>query len=139
MPMGVPSAGAQINFNITRARGILANLEDCAAEIGPVFQIVETGVKNSDTLAVQGYELFAAQALVLPNSLEQALRRRVVVIAENRDGSAANAPFGVKIVGKRRHREQLMRERVLKVKCGLKVAFDKITSRISYTVVGSSF
>lgn len=137
--MGVPSAGAQVNFNITHARGILADLDDCPAEIGPVLQIVETGVKNSDTLAVQGHELFAAQALVLPNSLEQALRRRVVVVAENRDGSAANTPFGVKIVGKRRHREQLMRERALKVKCGLEVFFDKITIVISFAVVGFSF
>jgi hypothetical protein len=55
-------------------------------------------------LIVQGLELLADQALVLPNGLQQAFGRRVVVIVENRDRAAPHAPKSIKAGHDRRHR-----------------------------------
>jgi hypothetical protein len=54
-----PAAGAQIHFNVARARGVISKLHHGTAEIGPAFEIMESGMKNPHRDAVQSLELIA--------------------------------------------------------------------------------
>ena len=60
-------------------------------------------MKDTDRLTVQGLELLSDQALVLPDGLQEAFGRRVVVIVEDRDRAAPHAPLGIKAGQDRRH------------------------------------
>jgi hypothetical protein len=53
-------------------------------------------MQHADWRAVQGLEGVAAQALVLPDGLEQFFGGRVVVVAQARGDAATRAPLGVK-------------------------------------------
>jgi hypothetical protein len=54
-------------------------------------------MKNAHGLAVQSLELVAAQALVLPDGLQQAFGRRVAILVQDGRGPAAQAPLGITV------------------------------------------
>ena len=85
----VPAAGAQINFHVAGARRVVADLNDRAAKIRPAFGAGEAGMKNADGLSVGGFELVAAQALMLPDGLEQTFGRRIIFVAQDIRRAAA--------------------------------------------------
>jgi hypothetical protein len=60
-------------------------------------------VKDMDWFTVQGLELFAEQALVLPDCLQEAFGRGVTVLMQDRNNAAAHAPLGIKAGQDRRH------------------------------------
>jgi hypothetical protein len=68
------------------------------AEIRAAFQIMKPGMKNSHGLAVQGSELVAQQALVLPDGLQEALWWGIHILAQDQSDATLNAPAGVKAV-----------------------------------------
>jgi hypothetical protein len=55
-------------------------------------------VKNSHGLAVQGSELVAQQALVLPDGLQEALWWGIQILAQDQNDATLNAPASVKVV-----------------------------------------
>jgi hypothetical protein len=114
--MGVPAAGAQVNFHITGTRRGIANLDDRAAKIRPAFNADKTGMQNPDEFAVGVLEPVALQPLVAPDGLEQAFRRGIIFIVQDMHRANARAPVGVKIVSGRRHCGLLLRLRLSKVK-----------------------
>jgi hypothetical protein len=67
--MSSPPAGAQVHFDIPLARGRVVKLDERLAEIRAAFQIVKTRMKNAHHLTVQGFKLFAEQALMQPDGL----------------------------------------------------------------------
>ena len=81
----------------------VAELHDRAAEIRAAFDAAETRMKDTDRLTVQGLELFAKQSLVLPDGLQEALGRRVLVVAQDGDDPATDAPLGIETGQDRRH------------------------------------
>lgn len=60
-------------------------------------------MKNTDRSAVQGLELIAEQALVLPEGLHEAFGRRVPVVPQDRDDAGAHTPLGIKAGQNWRH------------------------------------
>jgi hypothetical protein len=114
--VGVPAAGAQVNFHVAGTRRGVADLNDRAAKIRPAFDADKTGVQNPDGSAIGGLELVALQPLVAPDGLEQAFRRRIIFIVQDMHRAKARAPVGVKIVSGRRHYGLLLRLRLSKVK-----------------------
>ena len=60
-------------------------------------------MKDTGLSAVQGPELFAKQSLVLPDGLQEALGRRVLVVAQDGDHPATHAPLGIETGQDRRH------------------------------------
>ena len=54
-----------------------------AAKIRAALDAGESGMKNADGFALGGLELFALQPLMLPDGLQQALRRRGIFVAQN--------------------------------------------------------
>jgi len=97
--VGAPAGGAQIDFDISGAWGLGADLQDRAAKIRAAFQIGEARVKNAHILSRERFEFGAAQALVLPNGLDEPFGREPLV-AEAIFGEGAGPPLGVKIIGK---------------------------------------
>ena len=96
MAVRVPAAGAQVHLHVAGPWRLVADLHDRAAEIRAALHAAETGMKNTDWLAVQALELFADQALVLPDGLQEAFGRRVTVLVKDRNDAAAHAPLGIK-------------------------------------------
>jgi hypothetical protein len=94
--MRPPAAGADVHFHVAGAGSGIADLDERVTKVRTAFNIGETGMKQTNTLAVQGLQLIAAQALVLPDGLKQTLRRRVAVVAQNRCRPAARTPLGIK-------------------------------------------
>lgn len=114
--VGVPAAGAQVNFHIAGTGRSVADLKDRAAKIRPAFNADKTGVQNPDGFSIGGLEPFALQPLVAPDGLEQALRRRMIFVVEDRHRATARAPVGVNIFKRRKHCGLLLRRRLSKVK-----------------------
>src|SRR5207249_926089 len=96
VPVRAPTAGTDVHFNITGAWGRIANLDDCPAKIRTAFKAAKPRMKDYDRLAVQGLELIAQQALVLPDALQQRFGRRSLVFVKDGYGAGAHAPLGIK-------------------------------------------
>lgn len=60
-------------------------------------------MKNADRGAVQGTELIAEQSLMLPDRLKQIFRRRIGIVAQQRNGAAAEPPLRVETLDRREH------------------------------------
>ncbi len=75
MAMRPPAAGTQVNFHVTRTRRFVTDLQNGAGEIRPAFDADKSGMKDADGSSIGGFELVAAETLVLPDGLEQALGR----------------------------------------------------------------
>ena len=103
MAVGAPAAGTEVHLHVAGPGRPVADLHDRAAKIRPALDAAETGMKDSDRLTVQGLELLAEQALVLPDGLQEAFGRRVPVLAQDRNHAAAHAPLGIKAGQNRRH------------------------------------
>src|SRR5687767_14625762 len=73
--VATPAAGLQIDFYVADQRGRVADLNDGAAKIRARFLVPEPGMNDAQALAVDGFEVVAEEALVMPNLLEQALGR----------------------------------------------------------------
>jgi hypothetical protein len=96
--VALPIAGNQINFDIARARVVLAELEDGAAEIGTRAVIPEAWMEHAHRLPIGGAEFVAAKALVMPDVLEEALRRmRGIALAQEGASLLLRAPLFVKV------------------------------------------
>jgi hypothetical protein len=74
MAVRAPPAGTEIHLHVAGPWRSVADLHDRAAKVGSAFNTAETGMKDSDRFTVQGLELLAEQALVLPNGLQEAFR-----------------------------------------------------------------
>ncbi len=123
--MRMPAARSQIHLHIAGTRRSVPDLNDRAAEIRSAFGAGETGMENADGLLIGGPELFAAQALVLPDGLQQAFGRRITFVAQDIHRPATQAPVSVKIFGQREHAPLLLRPPFCKVKLRHKI-FERI-------------
>ena len=119
MAVCVPAIRVEVYFNIAGARRGVAELNDRAAKIRAAFAADESGVKNPHGLAVQGFQLVAEQALVLPDGLEKFFRRRGFAFAQNPCAAALQAPPGIITVRIAGHLALLLRGCVGNVKQGL--------------------
>ena len=97
MSMRAPTARPQIHLDVACPRAVIANLYNRSSKIRTAFHTSKTGMKNSDGLAVQGLELLAQQALVLPDGLEQAFGRGFIILAQEWRDSATSAPLRIEI------------------------------------------
>jgi hypothetical protein len=94
--VAMPCGGVQVDLDIAGSGEIIAELDEGIAEVRAGLVIPETGVKNSDGLAVQGEELIAADALVLPEGLEKAFGGLAVGgFLEPMDTQGTGAPLGI--------------------------------------------
>jgi hypothetical protein len=96
--MRLPILRNHIDFDIARARFLLAELENGPAKIGPGPVIPETGMKHAHRLAIGGAEFVAAEALVVPDVLQEPFRAD----EENRvraggTGLLLRAPLRIKV------------------------------------------
>jgi hypothetical protein len=92
----------QINFHVAGTRRLVADLQNGVAKIRPAFDADKTGMKNADAFSINRFQPVAAQALVLPNGLQQALGGKIIFVAQ-RVRAGSGAPAGVKIVGQGKH------------------------------------
>lgn len=74
MAVRAPAAGTEVHLHVAGSWRSVADLHDSTAKVGTAFNTAETGMKDSDRFTVQGLELLAEQALVLPNGLQEAFR-----------------------------------------------------------------
>ena len=73
-------------------------------------------MKNADNFSIGGFELVAAEALMLPDGLEQTLGWRTVFVVQNIGRDELRPPNGVEIFKWRKHFPNFLRLRVVKVK-----------------------
>jgi hypothetical protein len=111
-----PTADAQVNFHIAGTRRGVADLNDRAAKIRPAFDARKARMQNANGFPIGGLEPVALQPLVVPDGLEQALRRRIIFVAQDIPRAKARAPVGVKIFRRQRHCGLLLRLWLSKVK-----------------------
>jgi hypothetical protein len=91
-----PAAGAKVNFHVAGTRRTVADLNDRAPKIRPAFDAGKTGMQNANGSSIRSFELVAAQALMPPNGLEQALGWNVVCIAQKTGRAGRHSPNGIK-------------------------------------------
>jgi len=103
MFVGLPALGANVNFHVAGARRLRAELQDRPMKIGTGFGVSKTGMKHRERLAVQCPQLVAPQALVLPDGLQQPLRRGRVAVAQPRRQAGLRAPAGIETVRELEH------------------------------------
>jgi hypothetical protein len=113
--VGAPAGGAQVNFHVAGTRRGVADLNDRAAKIRPAFDADKTGMQNPDGSAIGSLEPVALQPLVAPDGLEQAFRRRIIFVAQDKRRAGASASRR-KNFQRRRHCGLLLRLRLSKVK-----------------------
>ena len=105
VPVRAPTRSAQINFHITGARRVVANLNHRVIKIRSAFGAGKAGMKNPDLLPIRRPELIPFQALMQPDGLKQALGREVILIVQEVQRPQSGAPAGVEVLGRRRHLE----------------------------------
>jgi hypothetical protein len=127
MAVRMPAGGTQINFHVAGARRIVTDLDQRAAKIRAAFQADKSGMKDPDNFSVGGFEPVTPQALVLPDDLEQAFRRRTAFVAQSLAGDGLRPPGGVEIFVGLNHVPDFLRRRPVKVKPA-----DKLFTRIEF-------
>ena len=103
MPMGAPAGGVDVHFDVAADGRGVAELNDGAAKIGAAFAVEETGVEDADGLAVGEGEPVAAEALVLPDGLQEVFGRRVALLVQQGNDAAVQTPLGVCTVWNGQH------------------------------------
>jgi hypothetical protein len=83
MAMGTPAAGTKVHFHVAGPRRRIADLHNRTTKIRSALHAAETRMKDTDRFTVQGLELFAEQALMLPDGLQEALGRGVTVLVKD--------------------------------------------------------
>jgi hypothetical protein len=116
VPVRTPTGGTQVNFHVAGARGVVADLDDRATKIRAAFDADESGMKNADNFSVGGFKPVAAEPLVLPDSLEEALGRQSVLVVQNLACGGLSPPGGIEIFGWRKHVPNFLRFQFVKVK-----------------------
>ena len=114
--MRPPAASAKVNFHISGHRWRVTNLNDRPAKIRSALEAAESRMKHANGLPVQRLELRTLQALMLPDGLEQSLRRQIGRVPEAGHRSMAPAPLRVEAGGDEDHLGLLLRWRFRKVK-----------------------
>jgi hypothetical protein len=75
VPVRPPAGDANVHFHIAGARRGITDLDERIAKVRTAFDIGKTGMKQTNTLTVQRFQLITTQALVLPDGLEQTFGR----------------------------------------------------------------
>jgi hypothetical protein len=102
--MRLPILRDQINLDIARAWFLLAKLEHGSAKIRASLVIPETGMQHANRLSIHGAEFVAAQALVVPDILQQPFGwMRGVALAQERPRLLLRAPLSVKVRSESEH------------------------------------
>ena len=95
--MGLPILPFPINFNVTRSRLLLADLDDRAAKIRPGLMIPEPRMQHAQGPAIHRLQLIALEPLMVPDRLQQAFRRmRSAALAQKEARFILRAPFRIK-------------------------------------------
>jgi len=114
MTVSAPARRVQIDFHITGGGRTVRHLKDGVAEIRSGFVIPKPGVKNPYRASVQGIQLVALQALVLPDLLEQSFGRSIARgFVQRVGGPRAGSPLRVEIGRKAGHLAIAFRGRLL--------------------------
>jgi hypothetical protein len=96
--VGLPILRDHVDLDVTGTRFFLAKLDNGAAEIRTGPAIPETGMKHTNGLSIDGAEIVAAEALVMPDVLEEPFRWvRRIALAQERSGFLLRAPLIVKV------------------------------------------
>ena len=98
-----PAAGMDVHFHVPRPRRFAAELNDGAPKIRSAFPAHESRMKHPQGFAVQGCEMIAVEALVLPDGLEQAFGRRLVLLVKEQHGAAFQTPLRIEVVREQQH------------------------------------
>jgi hypothetical protein len=93
----MPEAGREIYLDIAVLGEGVTKLDDGLTKVRPGLMIPKAGVKNSEWLAVQAKEFVAAEALVLPNELQELFcnRRTIGPFGKSMGRPTASPPRGV--------------------------------------------
>ena len=100
-----PAICAQINFHVAGTWRTVTNLNNRTLKIRPAFGADKTGVKNANGFPIRSFEPVTAQALMLPNGLEQTLGWHTICIMQKACLAGKHSPGGIKIFKWRRHLE----------------------------------
>jgi len=79
MSMRPPAARMQINFHVSRAWSIAANLQKSVAKIRASFEAGEAGMNDADIFPVRSFKRVAAKPLMQPDRLQQAFGREMLI------------------------------------------------------------
>jgi len=101
--VGFPAACDQIQFNVAADGRLISELNDRRAKVGSALATEETGVKDSHGLSVERAQLVAAQALVLPDGLQELFGGWLSAFAECGHSPTLTTPAGVEVVEGERH------------------------------------
>jgi hypothetical protein len=71
MAVAAPTAGAQVDLDISRFWIVVADLDQRLTEIRSTLNAVEPGMKNANRAAIDGPQFIAEKALMKPDGLEQ--------------------------------------------------------------------
>jgi len=82
VPMVMPAAMCQIDLNIARP-DLTFDSNNGIAKIGARFMVPKTGMKHLDGFAVQCSQCIPFQTLVVPDGLQEALRRRGIILVQD--------------------------------------------------------
>jgi hypothetical protein len=94
--MRLPILRKKIDFDITGARFLVGKLENGPAKIGTSPVIPETGMKHAHRLAIEGAEFVAAEALVVPDALQEPFgRMRRIAFAQEGSSLLLRAPLSI--------------------------------------------
>ena len=74
-----PAVGSEVDFHIAILGQRIAELDDGLAKIRPRLMVPETGMQDPNWLGVNAVEIRPAEALVLPDELEELLGDRGAV------------------------------------------------------------
>jgi hypothetical protein len=85
----------QIDLDVTAHGRLIGELDNGATKVRPTFDAEEAGVKYSDGASVQGAQAVAAEALLLPDGLDQALGWRLGDFVERGRKAALLPPTAV--------------------------------------------
>ena len=96
--MRLPILRLHIDFNIARARFFLTKLQHGPAKIGTRSVIPETGMQHAHWPSIDGAEFVPAEALVVPDVLQELLWRvSGIAFAQEGPSFLLRAPLAIKV------------------------------------------
>ncbi len=114
--MRPPTRIPQVHLDVSRDRRRRAELDDGGAKIRPALDAPKPRMKHAQGLTVQGAQLVAPQALLLPDGLQEFLWGHGWRLVKGRDNRTSGPPFSIEVGRDGLHLELLLRWRSRKVK-----------------------
>src|SRR5580765_2263924 len=103
MSMRSPTTGANVHFHVAAPGWPITKLNYSTTKVGPALDASKTRMQHLDFATTAGLQLLTQKPLMLPNRLQEILRRGLCIFPQDWYRAALRAETGISTNQRQRH------------------------------------